>query len=102
MEKNDTVTLNFYSEEQYMQQLQMHTSGLKEMQALVKSVNGTQMQIQEGKVNMCITLDVGLVVTESIRTKSDKQDTSIRSGNYTTHDVDVDIILVNDQEPSTK
>nr|GEY47327.1 hypothetical protein [Tanacetum cinerariifolium] len=67
--------------------------------ALNKSINETHMQMQEGKVDMGKALDVGLVVTKSSRTKSDKQDTSNRSGNYTTHIVDADMSLVNDQEP---
>nr|GEU56437.1 hypothetical protein [Tanacetum cinerariifolium] len=67
--------------------------------ALSKSVNETQMQLQEEKVDMGKALDDGLVVIESSRTKSDKQNTSSRSGNYTTHVVNEDIRLVNDQEP---
>ncbi|GJX19410.1 hypothetical protein Tco_0222087 [Tanacetum coccineum] len=67
--------------------------------ALSISVNETQMQTQEEKVNMCDALDAGLVVTESSGTKSDKQDTSSRSGTYITHDVDADIRPVNDQVP---
>ncbi|GJV64672.1 hypothetical protein Tco_1475500 [Tanacetum coccineum] len=66
--------------------------------ALRKSVNETQMQMQEEKVDMGKALDVGLVVMESSGTKSDKQDTSSRSGNYTTHVVDAYIKPVNDQE----
>ncbi|GJR23264.1 uncharacterized mitochondrial protein-like protein [Tanacetum coccineum] len=57
------------------------------------------MQMQEGKVDMGKALDAGLVVTKSSGTKSDKQDTSSRSENYTTHVVDGDIRPVNDQEP---
>ncbi|GJT95109.1 putative ribonuclease H-like domain-containing protein [Tanacetum coccineum] len=57
------------------------------------------MQMQEGKVDTGITLDVGLVVTENSGTKSEKQDTSSRSGNYTIHAVDADIRPVNDHEP---
>ncbi|GJU71741.1 hypothetical protein Tco_1263146 [Tanacetum coccineum] len=49
--------------------------------ALSKSVNQTQMQMQEGKVDMGKALVVGLVDTESSGTKSDKQDTISRSGN---------------------
>ncbi|GJW04824.1 hypothetical protein Tco_1563680 [Tanacetum coccineum] len=67
--------------------------------SLNKSVNETQMQMLEGKVDMGKALDVWLVITESIRTKSDKQDISSRSENYTTHVVDADIRPVNDQEP---
>ncbi|GKB67463.1 hypothetical protein Tco_0928875 [Tanacetum coccineum] len=47
-------------------------------------------------------LDAGLVVTKSSRTKSDKQDTSSKSGTYITHAVDADIRLVNDQVPFVK
>ncbi|GJR55628.1 hypothetical protein Tco_1406149 [Tanacetum coccineum] len=54
--------------------------------ALSKSVNQTQMQMQEGKVDMGKALVVGLVDTESSGTKSDKQDTISRSGN----DIDAD------------
>ncbi|GJW07663.1 hypothetical protein Tco_1570086 [Tanacetum coccineum] len=57
--------------------------------ALSKSVNETQMQIQEEKVDMREALDAGLVVTES----------SSRSGNDITHVVDADIRPVNDQVP---
>ncbi|GJS43582.1 hypothetical protein Tco_0568625 [Tanacetum coccineum] len=67
--------------------------------ALSKSVNESQMQIQEGKFDMGKALDAGLVVIESSGTKSDKQNTSSRLGNYTTHAVDADIRPVNDQEP---
>ncbi|GJW69051.1 hypothetical protein Tco_0123475 [Tanacetum coccineum] len=67
--------------------------------ALSKSVNETQMQMQEGKVGLCKALDAELVVIDSSGTKSDNQDTSSRSGNYSTHAVDADIRPVNDQEP---
>ncbi|GJU48601.1 hypothetical protein Tco_1218156 [Tanacetum coccineum] len=80
----------------------MQASSQKEMQTLSKSVNETQMQMQEGKVDMGITLDAGLVVTESSGTKPDKQDTSSRSWNCTTHIVDANIRPVNDQEPSAE
>nr|GEV75384.1 retrotransposon protein, putative, unclassified [Tanacetum cinerariifolium] len=46
-------------------------------------------------------LDVGLIVTEFSRTKSDKQETSSRSRNDT-HAEDVDIKPVNDKEPMAK
>nr|GFA17622.1 hypothetical protein [Tanacetum cinerariifolium] len=59
--------------------------------ALSKSVNETQMQLQEAKVNMGKALDVGLVVTESSCIESDKQDTSNRLGNGITYAVDTDI-----------
>nr|GEX42072.1 hypothetical protein [Tanacetum cinerariifolium] len=48
--------------------------------ALNKPVNETQMQIQEGKVDMGKSLDARLVVTKSSGTKSDKQDTSSSQG----------------------
>ncbi|GJX12253.1 hypothetical protein Tco_0202112 [Tanacetum coccineum] len=62
-------------------------------------INLVQMQMQEEKVDIGKALDVGLVVTESSGTKSDKQDTSSISGNDTTHAVDADIRPGNDQEP---
>ncbi|GJW65888.1 hypothetical protein Tco_0117772 [Tanacetum coccineum] len=40
-------------------------------------------------------LDVGLVLTKSSGTESDKHDTSNRSGNDTTHSVDANIKPVN-------
>ncbi|GKC15533.1 hypothetical protein Tco_1012315 [Tanacetum coccineum] len=57
------------------------------------------MQMQEEKVDMREALDAGMVVTESSGTKSDKQDTSSRSGTYNTHVVDAYIRPVNDQVP---
>nr|GEZ82239.1 hypothetical protein [Tanacetum cinerariifolium] len=59
--------------------------------ALGKSVNETQMQLQDAKVNMGKALDVGLVVTESSCIESNKQDTSNRLGNGITYAVDADI-----------
>ncbi|GJX86061.1 ribonuclease H-like domain-containing protein [Tanacetum coccineum] len=56
-------------------------------------------QISEGKIDMGKALDVGLIVIESSRTNSDKQDTSIKSRNYITHAMDAYIRPVNDQEP---
>nr|GEW28435.1 hypothetical protein [Tanacetum cinerariifolium] len=67
--------------------------------ALIKSVNETQMQMQDGKVNIVKELDVGLVITESSETESEKQDTRNGSGNDTTHTVDADTRPVNDQVP---
>ncbi|GJV57451.1 hypothetical protein Tco_1458456 [Tanacetum coccineum] len=61
-------------------------------------VNERQMQSKEGKVDSSKALDASLVVTECSGTKSDKQDTSSRSGNDT-HAEDVDIKPVNDKEP---
>ncbi|GKA32075.1 hypothetical protein Tco_0718442 [Tanacetum coccineum] len=55
--------------------------------------------MQEEKVDMRNALDAGLVITKSSGTKSDKQDTSSKSGTYITHVVDADIRLVNDQVP---
>nr|GEW68101.1 hypothetical protein [Tanacetum cinerariifolium] len=60
------------------------------------------MQMQESKVVLGKALDADLVVMESNRTKSDKQDTSSSLGNYITHAVEVDIRLVNDQVPFTE
>ncbi|GJZ49334.1 hypothetical protein Tco_0603524 [Tanacetum coccineum] len=81
----------------------MESSGIESINnrsknALSKLVNETQMQMQEGKVDIGKALDVGLVVTESSGTKSDKQDTSSRSKNDT-HAEDVVIKPVNDKEP---
>ncbi|GJW45077.1 hypothetical protein Tco_0073876 [Tanacetum coccineum] len=67
--------------------------------ALSKSVSETQMQMQEVKVNMGKELDDGLVVIKRSKTESGKQDTSSRSGNDITHDVDADIRPVYDQVP---
>ncbi|GKC13144.1 hypothetical protein Tco_1009926 [Tanacetum coccineum] len=60
----------------------------------VQAVDASLMQ--EGKLDMGKALDAGLVVTESSGTKSDKQNTSSKVGNYTTHAVNADIRLVND------
>ncbi|GKF19028.1 hypothetical protein Tco_0067666 [Tanacetum coccineum] len=65
-------------------------------------VNERLMQSKEGKVGWSKALDVGLVVKECSRTKSDKQITSSSSGNYITHVVDANIRLVNDQVPFAK
>ncbi|GKE71646.1 hypothetical protein Tco_1529718 [Tanacetum coccineum] len=59
--------------------------------ALSKSVNETQVQMQEEKVNIGKALDAWLVVTECDGTKSDKRVTSSSSENYITHAVDADI-----------
>nr|GEV40925.1 hypothetical protein [Tanacetum cinerariifolium] len=67
--------------------------------ALSKSVNEAQMQMQEVKVNMSKSLDAGLVVTESSGIESDKQDTSRRLRNGTTYAVDAAIRPVYDQVP---
>ncbi|GJS47310.1 hypothetical protein Tco_0597431 [Tanacetum coccineum] len=81
--------------------------------ALSKSVNETQLQQHESLVTESTTvevnlntdvkaLDVGSVITESIRTKSDKHDSSSSSRTYITHAMDADIRPVNDQVPFTK
>nr|GEU65800.1 hypothetical protein [Tanacetum cinerariifolium] len=57
-----------------------------------------QTTIQEGNVNMGKVLDVGLVVTESSETESEKQDTSSRLGNDIDA-LDADIKLVYNEEP---
>nr|GEW60287.1 hypothetical protein [Tanacetum cinerariifolium] len=54
--------------------------------------------IQEGKVNMGKALDVSLVVTENSETKSEKQDTSSRSGNDVDAD-NADFRPIYDEEP---
>ncbi|GJT08635.1 hypothetical protein Tco_0843097 [Tanacetum coccineum] len=76
--------------------------------ALSKSVNENQLQQHESLVTESTTvevnlntdvkaLDVGSVITESSRTKSDKHDSS--SSSRITHAVDSDISPVNDQVP---
>ncbi|GKF65953.1 hypothetical protein Tco_0192470 [Tanacetum coccineum] len=61
-----------------------------------------KMQSKDVQINPVHAVDANLVVTESSGTKSDKQDTSSRSGNYITHAMDAYIRLVNDQEPFAK
>ncbi|GJU87310.1 hypothetical protein Tco_1294856 [Tanacetum coccineum] len=61
-------------------------------------INERQMQSKEGKVDSSKPLDVGLVVTESNETESERHVSSSRSGNDT-HAEDVDIKPVNDNEP---
>ncbi|GJY64311.1 hypothetical protein Tco_0465771 [Tanacetum coccineum] len=61
-----------------------------------------KLQSKYVQINLVQVVDARLVVTESSGIKLNKQDTSIRSGNYTTHDVDADIRPVNDQEPFTE
>nr|GEX00706.1 hypothetical protein [Tanacetum cinerariifolium] len=53
--------------------------------------------MQKVNFDMGKALDVGLVVTESSETKSDKKDTSSRSGNGITYVVDANIKPVYDQ-----
>ncbi|GJW68861.1 hypothetical protein Tco_0123285 [Tanacetum coccineum] len=60
-------------------------------------VNERQQQMEEGKVDMGIALDVSLVVTETSGTKSGKQSTSIRLGNDANAD-DVHIKPIYDEE----
>ncbi|GJV35897.1 hypothetical protein Tco_1408374 [Tanacetum coccineum] len=63
-----------------------------------RRVNKKKMLKQESKVNSGKALDAGLVVTESIGTKSEVQDESSRSGNDA--DVaDADIRPIYDEEP---
>ncbi|GJS59115.1 hypothetical protein Tco_0653899 [Tanacetum coccineum] len=61
-----------------------------------RMVNKRQMKMQESKVDTGKALDVGLVVTESSRIESGKQDTSSRSGNDTNID-DADIRPIYDE-----
>ncbi|GJU86810.1 hypothetical protein Tco_1294356, partial [Tanacetum coccineum] len=86
---------------------------LENNNALNKSVNETQLQQHRSLVTNSTTLeanlntdvkalDAGSVITESNGTKSDKHDTSSRSGNYITHAMDADIRPVNDQVPFSK
>ncbi|GKD88650.1 hypothetical protein Tco_1364157, partial [Tanacetum coccineum] len=60
-------------------------------------VNERQMQSKEGKVDSSKALNVGLVITKSSRTESDKQDTSSRSGNESDA-LDADIRLISNKE----
>ncbi|GKC93814.1 hypothetical protein Tco_1159256 [Tanacetum coccineum] len=69
--------------------------------ALSKSVNETQMQMQEGKIDMGKALDAELVVTDSSGTKSDMRDTSNKSGNDIDA-LDADIRPVSNEEPRAK
>ncbi|GKD44659.1 hypothetical protein Tco_1269304, partial [Tanacetum coccineum] len=63
-----------------------------------KRVNKRQTQTQESKVDLDKALDADLVETESIRTESEVQDESSRSGNDTDTD-DADIKPIYDEEP---
>ncbi|GKC91239.1 hypothetical protein Tco_1151888 [Tanacetum coccineum] len=60
-------------------------------------MNKRQMLTHKSKVVSSKALDADLVVMESNGTESGKHDTSSSSGNYITHEVDVDIRPVNDQ-----
>nr|GEX74939.1 hypothetical protein [Tanacetum cinerariifolium] len=61
-------------------------------------VNERQMQSKEGKFDLGKALDVGLVVTKSSRTESDKHDTSSIFENDTDA-LDADIRLVSNEKP---
>ncbi|GJR61829.1 hypothetical protein Tco_1503991 [Tanacetum coccineum] len=63
-----------------------------------RRVNDRVMQSKEGKVNSSKALYVGLVVTESNETESERRVLSSRSGNDT-HTDDADINSVNDKQP---
>ncbi|GKB99987.1 hypothetical protein Tco_0986124 [Tanacetum coccineum] len=63
-----------------------------------RKVNKRQMQTQESKVNTGKVLYVGLVIIQSSRTESIKQNTSSRLGNDVDID-DADIRPVYDEEP---
>ncbi|GKA36111.1 hypothetical protein Tco_0722602, partial [Tanacetum coccineum] len=90
-------------------QLQTQDVQINPVQA-VDDMNETQLQQHENLVTESTTLeanlntdvkalDVGSVITESSRTKSDKHDKSSSSGTYITHAVDADIRPVNNQVP---
>nr|GEU58524.1 copia protein [Tanacetum cinerariifolium] len=66
-----------------------------------KIVKSFKLESRDVQINPVQAVDANLVVTKK-RTKSDKQDTSSRSGNYITHVMDVDIRPVNDQQPFAK
>ncbi|GJT03273.1 hypothetical protein Tco_0824442 [Tanacetum coccineum] len=66
-----------------------------------RRVNKRQIQMQERKVDLGKALDADLVEIESIRTESEVQDESSRSGNDTDTD-DADIRPIYDEEPMTK
>nr|GEY79905.1 retrovirus-related Pol polyprotein from transposon TNT 1-94 [Tanacetum cinerariifolium] len=63
-----------------------------------RRVNDIMMQSKERKDNSSKALDVGLVVTESNETESERHVLSSRSGNDT-HTDDADINSVNDKQP---
>ncbi|GJX88598.1 hypothetical protein Tco_0340612 [Tanacetum coccineum] len=67
-----------------------------------RMVNKRLMQMQESKIVLGKAVDADLVVMDSSRTESGKQDTSSSLGNYLTHVVDADIRPVNDQVPSAE
>ncbi|GJR20547.1 hypothetical protein Tco_0969074 [Tanacetum coccineum] len=63
-----------------------------------RRVNDRVMQSKEGKVDSSTTLDVGLVVTESNETESERHVSSSRS-EKDTHAEDAEINSVNDKQP---
>nr|GFA47216.1 hypothetical protein [Tanacetum cinerariifolium] len=63
-----------------------------------KRMSDRMMQSKERKDNSSKALDVGLVVTESNETKSERHVLSSKSGNDT-HTDDADINSVNDKQP---
>nr|GEW88192.1 retrovirus-related Pol polyprotein from transposon TNT 1-94 [Tanacetum cinerariifolium] len=69
--------------------------------ALIISVNETQMQMQESNVDIGNALDANLVVIKSSKTEPEKHDSSSRSRNDT-HVVDANIKPVNDKELMAK
>nr|GEU79774.1 hypothetical protein [Tanacetum cinerariifolium] len=56
------------------------------------------MQSKEGKFDSSKALNVGLVITKSSGTESEKQVTSSRSGNYSDA-LNADIRLISNEEP---
>ncbi|GJY45548.1 hypothetical protein Tco_0434611 [Tanacetum coccineum] len=89
-------TISHVHEIQKSFKLQSKDVLINSIQAVDASLVVTESKV---KVDMGKELDVGLVVTKSSETESDKQDTSSRSGNDITHAVDVDIRPVYDQVP---
>ncbi|GJS81714.1 hypothetical protein Tco_0748255 [Tanacetum coccineum] len=61
-------------------------------------MNDIMMQLKEGNVDSRKALDAELVVTESIKTESERHVLSSKSGNDT-HTDDADINSVNDKHP---
>nr|GEV31247.1 hypothetical protein [Tanacetum cinerariifolium] len=61
-------------------------------------VKERHIQTKEEKVDSSKALNVGLVITESNRTKSNKQDTSSKSGNDI-NAPDADIRIISNEEP---
>nr|GEU84286.1 hypothetical protein [Tanacetum cinerariifolium] len=69
----------------------------KHKQEKDRKVNDNMMQSKERKDNSIKALDVGLVVTKSNETESERRVLSSRSGNDT-HTDDADINSVNDKQ----